>query len=166
MFMGDRGTDVASIIKSHRRYRGQWEQNRHSRDVAVCITNEHKTSQTCIYCFDQIRHPTARYSVSGKTAKRRVNGTLTGLNRQCILWQERRSCQTRDTVSAAAIALSSLDMTLFGEALPPFNPKISQSHTELTVKPLSSLDEAYSWAGRFATIEWVDKKVITFNTED
>ncbi|CEG63524.1 hypothetical protein RMATCC62417_00653 [Rhizopus microsporus] len=125
MFMGDRGIGIGSTIKGYRRYGGQWKQNRHSKDVAVCITNEHKTSQTCTYCFGQLRRPTARYLVSGKTVKRRVKATFTCFNRQCILWQERRSCQTRDTVSAAAIALSSLTMTLFGETLPPFNPKIS-----------------------------------------
>ncbi|CEG74326.1 hypothetical protein RMATCC62417_09562 [Rhizopus microsporus] len=45
-------------------------------------------------------------------------------------------------------------------------PKSVNPTLNLTEKSLPFLDEAHSWAGRFVTIEWVDKKVITFNTED
>jgi hypothetical protein len=57
MFIGDRGTGVGSTIRGHRRYGGKWKQKIHGRNTTVCIIKEHKTSQTCVYCFSPVIHP-------------------------------------------------------------------------------------------------------------
>jgi hypothetical protein len=44
MFIGDRGHGTGSRIKGHIKYGGHGH-------VPVAITNEHNSSQTCVYCF-------------------------------------------------------------------------------------------------------------------
>ncbi|KAI8091495.1 hypothetical protein BDF21DRAFT_332254, partial [Thamnidium elegans] len=52
MFVGDRGYGIGSTIKGHARQGGLWKPKKHSLYSSVCITNEHNSSQTCIfYCY-------------------------------------------------------------------------------------------------------------------
>lgn len=57
MLIGDRGTGVGSAVKGHCRYGGTWKQKIHGQSTTTCITNENKTSQTCIYCFHPLSYP-------------------------------------------------------------------------------------------------------------
>ncbi|KAL4206359.1 hypothetical protein AB4K20DRAFT_1773551, partial [Rhizopus microsporus] len=57
MFVGDRGLSIGSRIKGFMRCGGHWKPKKHSLYATVCITNEHNTSQTCIYCFNKLPHP-------------------------------------------------------------------------------------------------------------
>ncbi|CEG74498.1 hypothetical protein RMATCC62417_09702 [Rhizopus microsporus] len=57
MFVGDCGLGIDSRIKGYMRYGGHWKPLKHSLYTSVCITNEHNTSQTCIYCFQKLPHP-------------------------------------------------------------------------------------------------------------
>lgn len=51
MFVGDRGYGIGSVIKGHSRQGGVWKPQKHSLYTSVCITNEHNTSQTCLFCL-------------------------------------------------------------------------------------------------------------------
>ncbi|KAI8095938.1 hypothetical protein BDF21DRAFT_470864, partial [Thamnidium elegans] len=55
-FVGGRGYSVGSHIKDFRKYGGLWKAIKHSRQATILITNEHNTSQTCVYCFRKTTH--------------------------------------------------------------------------------------------------------------
>ncbi|KAI8641782.1 hypothetical protein BD408DRAFT_467729, partial [Parasitella parasitica] len=58
MFVGDRGHGFGSRIKRHGRFGGFWKQQQHGGYTPTLITNEHNTSQTCIFCFHKLSHST------------------------------------------------------------------------------------------------------------
>jgi hypothetical protein len=66
MFIGDRGTCVGSTLKGHLKYGGRWKPKLHAVSSLVKFTNEHKTSQTCMYCFNPIMHPLKNVIIKGK----------------------------------------------------------------------------------------------------
>ncbi|KAI9469648.1 MAG: hypothetical protein EXX96DRAFT_586965 [Benjaminiella poitrasii] len=49
MFVGDRGF-------GHLRYSGNWKTQKHSLYTSACVTNEHNSSKTCLFCFHKIFH--------------------------------------------------------------------------------------------------------------
>ncbi|ORE18855.1 hypothetical protein BCV71DRAFT_234551 [Rhizopus microsporus] len=93
MFVGDRGLCIGSKIKGFLKYGGNWKLNKNSFYTTVCITNEHNTSQTCLFCFKK------------------------------LLNSYRLATYSRDTVSATAIALAGLSTLLFSVPFPEFNPR-------------------------------------------
>ena len=152
MFIGDRGTGVGRSIKGRRRYGGTWKQQKHARYTGVCITNENKTSQTCVYCFSSLSHPRATYTVLDKenkptVVKRMVKGAFLCRNPHCVLSAAKRNTQTRDSISAVAIALSGLATVLFQDTFPQFRTKISQSNTEFNRKTMDFLNRSIQRAG-------------------
>ncbi|KAI8053637.1 hypothetical protein BDF21DRAFT_322575, partial [Thamnidium elegans] len=44
-------------IKGFKKYGRVWKLTTHSRQAIVLITNEHKISLTCVYCFRKTSHP-------------------------------------------------------------------------------------------------------------
>ncbi|ORE06596.1 hypothetical protein BCV72DRAFT_207170, partial [Rhizopus microsporus var. microsporus] len=36
---------------------GKWKENMHTEAINVCVTNENKTSQICVFCFKKLAHP-------------------------------------------------------------------------------------------------------------
>jgi hypothetical protein len=128
MFIGDRGTGVGSRIKGHLRYGGKWKEQLHSQYTNVCITNEHYTSQTCVFCYSKLAHPTIHKRIKGKSIKARNKGSFLCYNPKCPLVSTSRAVQSRDKMSAFAIGLSGLATVLFGQTFPAFT-NISHSHT-------------------------------------
>ena len=55
-FIGDRGTCVGSRLKGHLKYGGKWKPKLHAVSSAIHFTNEHKTFQTCMFCFGPLTH--------------------------------------------------------------------------------------------------------------
>jgi hypothetical protein len=131
MFIGDRGTGVGSTIKGHRRYGGKWKQEIHGRNTTVCITNEHKTSQKCVYCFSPVIHSQKRVPVNNKEILKECRGAFQCINPVCVSVKNKRPIQARDQVSAMAIGLSGLSTLLFQQTFPEFATKIvSQFNTD------------------------------------
>lgn len=129
--VGDRGTRVGSRIKGHRRYGGNWLERMRGRRENVCITSEYKTSQTCIYCFEQLEHPQRIEEKDGKSIKKATKGSLMCVNLECVSVKYGRSIKSRDGLSSLAIGLSSLTFCLLGVSLPHFRQdKISKYQTE------------------------------------
>ncbi|ORE01496.1 hypothetical protein BCV72DRAFT_236312 [Rhizopus microsporus var. microsporus] len=71
MFVGDRGLCIGSKIKGFLKYGGNWKSNKDSLYTTVCITNEHNTSQTCLFCFKKLLNPYRL--VQGKTIQLSLN---------------------------------------------------------------------------------------------
>lgn len=112
MFVGDRGYGVRSFIKGHVKYGGSWKAQLHSRYTTVVITNEHNTSQTCLFCFQKLQHPLKVITSNEKRQVRSVNGTFVCNNSLCLLKKFRSTHKGRDAVSALAIGLSGAATTI------------------------------------------------------
>ena len=108
MFVGDRGLSISSRIKGFMCYGGQWKPKKHNFYTAVCITNEHNTSQTCIYRFNKLSHPVRTIHRNGASQLRTINGAFVYDNPSCVSVQAKKAVKRRDTVSAMAIGLSCL----------------------------------------------------------
>lgn len=128
LFVGDRGYATGSRIKGFLRYGGKWKPFLHARYTTTLITNEHNTSQTCVYCFQKTMHPTSMTNGKLKTIK----GTSVRTNPHCVLVKKRMSHQSRDAVSSLAIGITGLHAAVFGSPLGPFNHNqgISQHDTD------------------------------------
>lgn len=127
MFVGDRGYCVGFTVKGHLKYGGQWKPRKNSSYTSVCITNEHKTSQTCLFCFKKLQRP---LRVTGNTKLKVVNGTFQCVNPDCPSVLAGKAIHTRDSLSTMAIGLSGLATLLSGATFPQFDPKCSPSKTE------------------------------------
>jgi hypothetical protein len=121
MLIGDRGFGYGSRITGFNRYGGKWKHEIHGNYTTVAITNEYKTSQTCVYCFAPIIHPKQRLKVKDKMILKECNGAMQCINPECVSVKEGKSIQSRDKVSAMAIAISGLTKLLFRTALKPFS---------------------------------------------
>lgn len=86
MFVGDRGYGIGSAIKGHSRQGGVWKPRKHSLYTSVCITNEHNTSQTCLFCFEKLFHPiTTWINKAGQKKIKSVNGSFICYNQRMCL---------------------------------------------------------------------------------
>ena len=119
MCIGDGGTGVGSHIKGHLRRGGKWLQRLHAHNTIVAITNEHRSSQTCVFCFDQVTRPLTSNG-------RKIYGVSRCMNSGCLAFQTGRACQGRDTQASLAIALAGLSTMIDGQTLAPFNPRLGQ----------------------------------------
>lgn len=106
MAIGNKGTGVRSNIKGFDRRGGKWLQKIHSRYATTHTTDEHKTSQLCIYCYSQLHHP--------------ILGTSQCLNPNCPAVKIGRATNNRDIMSATAIGISGMTKMLLNKDLPPF----------------------------------------------
>ncbi|KAI9486618.1 MAG: hypothetical protein EXX96DRAFT_472530, partial [Benjaminiella poitrasii] len=130
LFIGDRGTGVGSSIRSGLRYGGNWKMKNHARYAPVSITNEHNTSQVCVYCFKKIIHPKQTRIIQGVERSVDCKGSSICINRECTSFKTNRSVQSCDQQAAVAICISGLYTLLSGTILPVFSSKISHSNTD------------------------------------
>ncbi|KAI9473394.1 MAG: hypothetical protein EXX96DRAFT_487343, partial [Benjaminiella poitrasii] len=131
LFIGDRGTGVGSSIRSGIRYGGNWKMKNHARYAPVSITNEHNTSQVCVYCFKKIIHPKRARIIQEVERSVDCNDSSICINRECTSFKANCSVQSRDKQSAVEICNSELYTLLSGITLPVFSFKISHSNTDL-----------------------------------
>lgn len=118
MFIGDRGTGVGSRIKGFRRYGGRWKEQMHGEAVNVCITDENRTSQTCLFCYNKLIHPKTQ---TGENRYRSIKGTLLCANPLCISVIKQKAAKSRDALSSLAIGLVGFSTVFFGTGPPSFN---------------------------------------------
>lgn len=130
MFIGDRDFGVGSHIKGHLKYGGKWKQEVQSQYTHAIITNENYTSQTCVYCFSKLDHPTHVKLVKGKEVFYKSKGSFLCRNQNCVLFKNKKATKCRDDLSAMAIGISGLSTVLFHETLPAFRTNVSQYNTE------------------------------------
>ncbi|KAL0093409.1 hypothetical protein F4703DRAFT_1729865 [Phycomyces blakesleeanus] len=117
-FTGDRGTGTIFRPKGFRMYGGKWKQKIHRETANVCITNECKTSQTCIFSFSSLINP--RIPGKKEGSYKGNKGTFLCINSRCITVKKQWASKPRYAFSALAIALIALTSVMFGAAPPPF----------------------------------------------
>lgn len=131
MFVGDRGLAVGSRLKGFLRYGGLWKPKQHSRYAAVCVTNEHNTSQTCVFCFKKLMHPLKiDLNKKGERTVKKVSGSFICCNQSCPSVKYNMSTHGRDALSALAIAFSGACNLILGMPCPTFNPRISEINAD------------------------------------
>ncbi|KAI8381429.1 uncharacterized protein BYT42DRAFT_566496 [Radiomyces spectabilis] len=106
MMIGTQGTGVGSRIKGHAR--------------RVGMTNEFRSSQTCMGCFGLVIRP-KRKAVGASSKIRSVHGSSLCMNIDCPLYRTGRATQNRDTQAAMCIALAGASFLLDGMTLHPFS---------------------------------------------
>ncbi|KAI8888394.1 hypothetical protein K501DRAFT_173342 [Backusella circina FSU 941] len=110
---------------------GTGSQKKHRYYTPVPITNEHNTSQTCIYCYKKLSHP---YKVVGKNGEKKiqtVNGTFQCENTNCVSFKSKKASRSRDQLSLMATGLAGCSRLLFGATILIFDHNVSQSNTGL-----------------------------------
>ncbi|KAI8082403.1 hypothetical protein BDF21DRAFT_381973 [Thamnidium elegans] len=98
IFIGYKGTGVGSTIKGYRWYNETWKQKIHGQST-TCITNENKTSQTCVYCFRPLSHSKQKAIVKGEMIQKSINDAFICYNQTCVSVCNNRNVQIRDSVS-------------------------------------------------------------------
>jgi hypothetical protein len=66
MLIGDGVYGYGFRIKRNIKFEYFWKQKIHSKYTTVLVTNESKTSQTCVFCFSTIVHPKQQVIIKGK----------------------------------------------------------------------------------------------------
>jgi hypothetical protein len=121
IFIVDRETCVCSILKGHLYYGGRWKPKLHAVSSLVKFTIEHKTSQTCMYCFNPITY----LPKNGKI----VNGTFLCLNPRYASVKNHIAVQSGDKTSALVIAVSGLSYMISNEPFLVLGPYTNQPNT-------------------------------------
>ncbi|ORE17835.1 hypothetical protein BCV71DRAFT_180781, partial [Rhizopus microsporus] len=85
------------------RYGGRWKEQLHGKHVNVCITNEHMTLQTCIYCYQELCHPKIILIKRNKQVLQENRSALLCGNPKCVAVKPRESTKSRDALSSLAI---------------------------------------------------------------
>jgi hypothetical protein len=130
MFVGDRGYGFGSKIKGYVKYGGRWKQELHSRYTSVFVTNEHNSSQTSVFCYAKLAHPTKIVTRNGKQFITEVKGTFRCLNEKFLLSAQNATHKGRDAVSALAIGLAGATNVILGQCMPTFDPKVIDHQTK------------------------------------
>lgn len=121
LFMyGAAGTGVGTRIKGTARRGGRKMREQHMRYGVVGMTNEYRSSQTCAWCFQQLRPARARREVNGQPQIVRLHGALECTNPLCVSVLEGHTIKSRDHNAALCIALAGGSTVLDHTTLEPF----------------------------------------------
>ena len=101
----------------------------HAKAINVCVTNENKPFQICVFCFKKLAHPKRKEVKNGKAIFKSINGAFMCTNPSCVSVKNRKAAKSRNALSALAIGLVGFSTVLFGVKFPAFNT-ISQNNTE------------------------------------
>ena len=114
MAIGNAGTGFGSAIRGYDRRGGKWLPRTHKRYAETMITDEHMTSQLCVYCYFPIAH--------SRTSDESVSlGTVRCLNPNCEAFKHGRATNNRDVMSATAIGISAMTQALLRKSFLPFS---------------------------------------------
>ncbi|KAG1464879.1 hypothetical protein G6F56_004992 [Rhizopus delemar] len=114
MGIGNAGIGVGSAIRGYNRQRGKWLSRTYKRYAETMITDEHMTSQLCVYCYFPIAH--------SQTSDESISlGTVRCLNTNCEAFKHGWATNNRDVMSAAAIGISAMAQALLRKSFPPFS---------------------------------------------
>ncbi|KAF9358967.1 hypothetical protein BGX26_000509 [Mortierella sp. AD094] len=140
MLVGDAGTAVGSRIKGHAKRGGRKLRQEHMKHCPVVLTDEYRSSKTCIYCFGEVRTARARRIVNGEAKMVRINGALECVNPMCPSVKVGYTIKSRDPHSALAIALAGASalLSLDHEVLLPFSRTCLKSSTNNASSVLES----------------------------
>ncbi|KAG2205942.1 hypothetical protein INT47_005260, partial [Mucor saturninus] len=100
-----------------------------SRYTSVCVTNEHNTSQSYVFCFSKTSH-VPHSPINGNYVIQTIDGTSMCYNLERISVHHGHSHKGRDTVSILVIGLTGLANLILETTFSPSHPNISHSNTD------------------------------------
>ncbi|KAK3812952.1 MAG: hypothetical protein J3Q66DRAFT_347018 [Benniella sp.] len=121
LMIGTAGTGMGSRIGGHERRGGGKMRKEHTKSCVVSMTNEYRTSQVCVFCFEPLRLSRARRVVGGQEKVVNLHGSIECINSRCEAFRCGYT-RARDTNSAVAIAIAGASVHLHPrrQVLPPF----------------------------------------------
>ncbi|KAI8393297.1 uncharacterized protein BYT42DRAFT_550568 [Radiomyces spectabilis] len=114
-------------LSNAKRRGGKKLRKEHSQHAVVGMTNEFRSSQTCMGCFGPVIRPN-RKAVGAGSKIRSVHGSSLCMNIDCPLYRTGRATQNRDTQAATCIALAGASFLLDGMKLHPFSKNSAMNH--------------------------------------
>jgi len=131
MLIGTAGTGVNSRIKGHARRGGGKMREQHRRHCTIGMTNEYRSSQTCVWCFQQTRLARSRRIINGRITSVKIHGAVECINPSCISFKCGYTIKPRDPHSAIAIAIAgaSILLSTSRSTLPPFSSVYTSTQT-------------------------------------
>jgi hypothetical protein len=106
MLTGIAGTGVGSRIGGHSRRGGGKLREQHRKHGIVAMTNEYRTSKTCVFCFEQVQLARATRETKGTWKRVRLNGAVECVNPDCVSFKCGYTTKGRDSHAALAIAIA------------------------------------------------------------
>lgn len=135
MYIGTGGTCVGSRWGGHERRGGGLLRKEHRGYAAIGLTNEYRTSQACVWCFEQVRLAKARRKdKDGNLKIIRIHGATECTNPACPSFGCGYTIRGRDTHSAVAIQIAGASLQLSPQrtTIEPFNPRPTLATTRPT----------------------------------
>ncbi|KAF9201042.1 hypothetical protein BGZ49_008726 [Haplosporangium sp. Z 27] len=163
VLFGNAGTCVGSRLGGHARRGGLKMRAEHLKHTTVAITDEYRTSQTCVYCFEQVRQARSRRLVDGRVKTVSVHGTVECINPDCISFKCGYSIKPRDAHAAVAIAISGASRLFDSDRmpLPPFSRGFKLRDT-ITTNNTSSILETSSSQDQYRSHESTDVEALDY----
>jgi hypothetical protein len=90
------------------------------------MTNEHRSSKTCVFCYKQVNLARSRRRIGDKIKTIRVHGALECVNPECSSFKAGYTIKPRDSQAALCIAIAGASCLLnpCRDTLPPFSKTI------------------------------------------
>lgn len=141
MLIGDAGTGVGSRIKGQARRGGNKMREEHIRHCPIAMTDEFRSSKTCIFCFAQVQQARSCRTIGGKVKTVSVHGAIECVNPDCPSVKCGYTIRPRDPHAAVAIAIAGASVLLQGRTLPPFSRRLSAPLTTTPLPPATIAGE-------------------------
>ncbi|KAI7853577.1 hypothetical protein BDC45DRAFT_569955 [Circinella umbellata] len=144
MLIGLAGKGFNTFLKGRPRRGGKKFQSAHYHSTAVGLQNEHRSSQTCAFCFSPLELLPPNIVKNGKK-KKTSHGALICTNPECPAVKAGYTTFNRDSVAATGIGLAGTAtlLSLDRIPLPPYNPSLTTT-TSATTTSKFQLDEKFS----------------------
>ncbi|KAI8338329.1 hypothetical protein EDC96DRAFT_450154 [Choanephora cucurbitarum] len=112
MLVSDIDCSFGSPIRVRVRLGGLWKAKGHSLYTSVCMTDEHDTSQSCVFVK------------GGKEDLKVINGTSVCSNKTCIRHLAKQSRTPKDSLCVLAIGVSGASKLIQGRILSVCMPSL------------------------------------------
>jgi len=153
LLIGSAGTGVGSRIGGHARRGGGKMREQHIRYCPVGMTNEYRSSKTCVFCFQPVQLARSRRLVNGKVKIVKVHGAVECVNPACDSFKCGYTIKPRDPHASVCIAIAGASNLLSSPrtTLPPFS-RVPPRPTTINTSP-SALEKISSSHSRYPSIE-------------
>ena len=106
LLIGAAGTGVGSRIGGHARRGGGKMRKEHIQRCTIGMTNEYRSPQTCIFCFQPVQLARSRRLIGGKIKVTKVHGAVECVNPACSSFKCGYTIKPRDPHASVCIKLS------------------------------------------------------------
>ena len=95
----------------------------HIQHCAVGMTNEYRSSKTCVFCFQPVQLARSRRLLGGKIKIVKVHGAIECVNPACVSFKCSYTIKPRDAHASVCIAIAGASNLLSSPraTLPPFS---------------------------------------------